>query len=125
MLNRLLVLAACALVMAACSSSGPQTVKRAAGHDIALYVTPALSGESNELRVVVSGADPLEVSSVALSMPDMPGMPAQRVKLSNSGNGTYLAGNLRFSMSGMWHAAVLERRQGAVAEITSFDFPVR
>ena len=99
-------------------------VKQAAGHEAALYVTPAITGESNFLRVEVRGARIPDIPAVAVSMPDMK-MPAERVALTSSGTGSYHAENIRFSMSGKWHVSVLERRGTRTAELTSFDIQVR
>ena len=112
------------VLMTACASPHPQAVKHAGGHDVALYVNPAVSGEENALRVEVRGPRFPALSEVALSMPDMP-MPAQRIALRDSGAGSYDASGVRFSMSGTWHVAVLERQGDGTAELTSFDVTVR
>lgn len=114
----------CALVFAGCSSAHPQAVKHAAGHEVALYLAPAVTGEENFLRVEVRGARIPDIPAVAVSMPDM-NMPAERIALTSSGTGSYHAENVRFSMSGKWHVTVLERHGTSTAELTSFDVQVR
>lgn len=124
MLRNVIGALTCALAIAACTSPHPQAVKQAAGHEVALYVTPAVTGENNFLRVEVRGARIPDIPAVAISMPNMK-MPAKRVALTSSGMGSYHAENVRFSMSGKWHVSVLERQGAGTAELTSFDISVR
>lgn len=121
---RKLFLASLLVLMTACASPHPQAVKHVGEHDVALYVTPGVSGEANDVRVEVRGPRIPAVSELTLSMPDMP-MPAQRVALRDSGTDSYDAAGVTFSMSGTWHVAVIERRGNGAAELASFDVSVR
>lgn len=110
--------------LAACASPQPGAVTQAQGHEVALYVTPGLSGENNDLRVEVRGARIPEISEVELSMPDMAVQP-QRVSLTDAGTGSYDASNVRFPMAGKWHVSVLERDAKGSHEFAALDVTVR
>lgn len=114
------------VALAACASPHPDAVKQVQGHEVALYVTPGVSGENNDIRLEVRGARIPEISEVALTMPDMTMQP-QRVRLADAGTGSYDASNVRFSMAGTWHISVLERDSSGRGshEFTSFDVTVR
>lgn len=114
----------CAALLAGCASPHPDAVTQAHGHEVALYVTPGVSGENNDVRVEVRGARIPEISEVALSMPDM-AMQPQRVSLTDAGTGSYDASNVRFSMAGKWHVSVLERDAKGSHEFAAFDVTVR
>lgn len=110
--------------LAACGSPHPDAVTQAHGHEVALYVTPGVSGETNDMRVEVRGSRIPDISEIAMSMPHMK-MPAKRVALTEEGSGSYSAANVRFSMAGKWHVAVLERDAKGTHEFASFDVTVR
>lgn len=111
-------------MLAACASPHPLAVKQVQGHEVALYLTPGVSGENNDLRVEVRGARIQEITELALTMPDMP-MHAQLVPLADAGTGSYDASNVRFSMAGTWHVAVRKRDAKGSHEFTAFDVTVR
>lgn len=113
-----------ALLFGGCASPHPDAVTQAQGHEVALYVTPGVSGENNELRVEIRGARIPEISEIALTMPEMP-MPHQHVPLVDAGTGSYDASNVRFSMAGKWHVSVLERDAKGSHEFAAFDVTVR
>lgn len=110
--------------LAACGSAHPAAVTQAHGHEVALYVSPAISGENNDVRVEVRGPRIPEIAEVALSMSDMR-MPPQHVVLKEDGAGSYSAANVRFSMSGTWHVSVRERDQAGTHEFATLDITVR
>lgn len=117
-------LAVLVFALAACASPHPDAVTQAQGHEVALYVTPGVSGENNDLRIEIRGARIPEISAVALTMPDM-AMKPQRVALTDAGTGSYDASNVRFSMAGKWHVSVLERVAKRTREFAAFDVTVR
>lgn len=110
--------------LAACGSPHPAAVTQAHGHEVALYVTPAVSGENNDVRVEVRGARIPEITEVALSMSDM-AMPEQHVVLKENGAGSYSAENVRFSMAGTWHVSLRERDAAGTREFAALDLTVR
>ncbi len=110
--------------LSACSNPHPDAVTQAQGHEVALYLTPGVSGERNDVRVEVRGSRIPEISEVALTMPDM-SMPPQRVTLKEEGSGSYSAENVRFSMAGTWHVSVIERDTKGTHEFASLDVNVR
>ena len=110
--------------LAACGSPHPDAVTQANGHEVALYVTPGVSGEKNDMRVEVRGPRIPDISEIAMSMPDMK-MPAQRVGLTEDGSGSYSARNVRFSMAGTWHVSVRERDTNGTHEFAALDVIVR
>lgn len=114
----------CAALLSSCTSPHPDAITQAQGHEVALYVTPGVSGENNDVRIEVRGGRIPEISAVALSMPDM-SMPAQHVPLADQGTGSYDAANVHFSMSGKWHVSVLERDAQGTHEFAAFDINVR
>ncbi|HET9096072.1 MAG TPA: FixH family protein [Candidatus Baltobacteraceae bacterium] len=121
-MHKILVILVFAL--AACTSPHPDAVTQAQGHEVALYVTPGLSGENNDLRVEVRGARIPEISQALFTMPGMPAQP-MRVPLADAGTGSYDAANVRFSMAGKWHVSVLERDAKGSHEFAAFDVTVR
>lgn len=102
MRNYLLVFA---LALAACGGAKPDALTRAHGHEVALYVSPGVAGENNDLRVEVHGQGSARISEADVTMPDM-NMPPLRIQLANNGNGSYSASNVHFSMAGTWHVTV-------------------
>lgn len=117
-------LLAFALAFAACSSPHPDAVTQAQGHEVALYVTPGVSGESNDLRVEVRGSRIPDISHVDLTMPDMK-MPPVRVPLADDGNGSYSVSNVRFPMAGTWRVSVRERDAKGAHEFATMNVTVR
>lgn len=118
------ILAVFVFALAACASPHPDAVTQAQGHEVALYLTPGVSGENNDLRVEIRGARIPEISEVALTMPDMPMQP-QRVALTDAGTGSYDASNVRFSMAGKWRVSVLEHVAKGTREFAAFEVIVR
>lgn len=118
------ILAVLVFALAACTSPHPDAVTQAQGHEVALYVTPGVSGENNDLRVEVRGARIPEISEAALTIPEMT-MPAQRIPLADAGTGSYHASNVHFSMAGKWHVSILERDAKGRREFAAFDVTVR
>lgn len=110
--------------LAACSSPHPDAVTQAQGHEVALYVTPGVSGENNDVRIEVRGSRIPDISELAMSMPSMK-MPAQRVTLKEEGSGSYSAANVRFSMAGKWRVTVIERSAKGTQEFAALDVNVR
>ncbi len=111
-------------VLAACSSPHPNAVTNAQGHEVALYVTPGVSGEQNDVRVEVRGSRIPDISELSFTTPDMTA-PLQRVALKEEGSGSYSAGNVRFSKAGTWHVRILERDGRGTREFASLNFNVR
>lgn len=112
------------VLFTACTSPHPDAVTQAQGHDVALYVTPGVSGESNDLRVEVRGSRIPDISEVALTMPDG-AMPSERVPLKEEGNGSYSAANVQFSMAGTWHVSILERDAKGTHQFATLRVTVR
>lgn len=123
-MKALLFAVLCALAFAACTGAHPNAVIQAQGREVSVYVTPAIAGESNSLRIDVRGSRIPDIREADWTMPDMP-MPPQRIPLKDDGNGRYSASNIRFSMAGTWRAAILERTATATRQFASLDVTVR
>lgn len=91
---------------------------------MALYVTPGVSGQQNDLRVEVRGSRIPDISELTLTTPGT-SAPVQRVALKEEGSGSYSAGNVRFAKAGTWRVRILERDGGATREFASLNFTVR
>ena len=119
----MLALAAGLALLTGCASAQPAAVAYVRGYRMAVYVSPGVSGENNDVRVDGGRLPGARLAALAVGMPDM-GMPPHRVVLTRQSDGSYLAQGIHFSMGGTWRVSILGGANGR-HQLAAVEIPVR